>query len=212
VVDSRGENTIIVTPGSNLLVTPDYLQTKLDVLRSAGMVLAQLEIPIATVTWLAERCAEFGVPFMLDPAPAAPLPPALLSKITWFTPNNTEAVFYAGGEESTEQTLARFFAMGMHNVILKQGSDGAIIAGDDGFRHRVDAFKVKAVDTTAAGDAFNGAFAVALMRGLSPDHSAQFAAAAAAISVTRPGAQVSMPSQEEVERLQSLEHNLSPRN
>lgn len=198
VVDAHGENTIIVTPGSNRQVTPDYLRTKLDVLRSAGMVLAQLEIPIETVVWLAGCCAELGVPLMLDPAPATPLPPTLLSQVAWFTPNQTEAAFYAGADESTEQKLARFFGMGIRNVILKRGPDGALVAGADGARHRIDAFKVDAIDTTAAGDAFNGAFSVALMRGLSPVESARFAGAAAALSVTRHGAQASLPSQEEV--------------
>jgi ribokinase len=203
VVDARGENTIIVTPGSNDQVTPDYLRTKLDVLRSAGMVLAQLEIPVETVAWLAGCCVELGVPLMLDPAPATLLPPTLLSQVAWFTPNQTEAAFYAGADQSAEQMLGRFFAMGIRNIILKQGPDGAIVASADGTRHRIDAFKVNAIDTTAAGDSFNGAFSVALMRGLSLAESAKFAAAAAALSVTRHGAQTSLPSQEEVATLLS---------
>ena len=135
---------------------------------------------------------------MLDPAPATLLPPTLLSKVTWFTPNQTEAAFYAGLSESTEQMLLRFFGVGIRHVILKQGSEGALVASYDGSRDRVEVFPVNALDTTAAGDAFNGAFSVALMRGQSPAESARFAAAAAAISVTRRGAQSSLPGQDEV--------------
>ncbi len=198
VVDANGENTIIVTSGSNLHVTPDYLRTKLHILRSAGIILTQLEIPIDTISWLAAYCAEHGIPLMLDPAPATQLPSDLLSHVAWFTPNQTEAVFYSGPGESTEQILTRFFSLGIKNVILKQGPDGALLASAEGSRDHIPIFPVKALDTTAAGDAFNGAFCVALMRGQSPVESARFAAAAAAISVTRHGAQPSLPTEDEV--------------
>lgn len=198
VVDANGENTIIVTPGSNLEVTPEYLRSRLEVLRDAGMVLAQLEIPTGTIVWLANYCAEQGIPLILDPAPAMPLPESVLSQIAWFTPNQTEASFYAGAEESEEQMVTRFFGMGVRNVILKQGAEGAFVASANGDRHRVASFPVNVLDTTAAGDAFNGAFCVALMWGQSAAESARFAAAAAAISVTRHGAQPSLASQEEV--------------
>jgi ribokinase len=198
VVDSHGENTIIVTPASNSHVTPSYLERNIEVLRNAGMALTQLETPIETVQWLANFCASEGIPLMLDPAPANDLPDALLQKITWFTPNETEASYYAVQNESAEQTLVRLFKVGIANIILKQGSKGAILATADGVREIVDAFRVNPVDTTAAGDAFNGAFAVSLMRGNSPTASARYAAAAAAISVTRSGAQPSLASQDEV--------------
>jgi ribokinase len=209
VVDGKGENTIIVTPGSNQHVTPSYLRTKLDVLSNAGIILAQLEVPIDTIAWLADFCAGSGIPLMLDPAPATELPPTLLSQVTWFTPNQTEAAFYAALAESTEQMLFRFFGAGIKNVILKQGSDGALIASSDGSRNRVEVFPVDTLDTTAAGDAFNGAFSVALMRGQSPTESARFAAAAAAISVTRHGAQSSLPGEDEVAAFLAV-HSRSP--
>ncbi|MBS1814136.1 MAG: ribokinase [Acidobacteria bacterium] len=204
VVDARGENTIIVTPGANLAVTQEYLQGKIDVLRGAGMVLVQLEIPIETVAWLVECCDKMGVPVMLDPAPACKLPEALLAKLTWFTPNETEAGFYADGAENADEALSRLFAFGMEHVILKQSSKGALIASHSGERCYADAFKVDAVDSTAAGDAFNGAFAVALMRGMSVHESARFAAAAAAISVTRAGAQPSLATEEETQAFLSV--------
>jgi ribokinase len=201
VVDLNGENTIIVTPASNSQVTLSYLERNKKVLRSAGMVLTQLETPVETVMWLADFCAMEQIPLMLDPAPATNLPDALLSKLTWFTPNETEASFYTLDGESTEQTLARLFKLGIAHIILKQGSKGVILATADGAREVVDAFRVNTIDTTAAGDAFNGAFAVSLMRGNSPASSARFAAAAAAISVTRAGAQPSLANQDEVLQL-----------
>ena len=198
VVDSAGENTIIVTPASNSRVTPSYLERNREILKSAGMVLTQLETPVETVMWLGEFCGAHQIPLMLDPAPATDLPDTLLRTVTWFTPNETEAVFYTLDGESIEKTLARLFEVGIANVVLKQGAKGVILATANGSRETVDAVRVKAVDTTAAGDAFNGAFAVSLMRGSSPEESARFAAAAAAISVTRAGAQPSLASQDEV--------------
>jgi len=208
-VDSSGENTIIVVPGANLKVTPAYLSTKLDVIKEAAMVLAQLEIPLETIEWLANVCADHGVPLMLDPAPARRLPLSLLRNVTWFTPNQTETSFYWTEGDTTEQNLSCLFEMGIANIILKQGSEGAVIAAADGTREQVAAFPVNAIDTTAAGDAFNGAFAVGLARGNSIKASAQFAAAAAAISVTRRGAQSSLPNEDEVAAF--LKTNALPR-
>jgi ribokinase len=201
VVDIAGENAIIVTPGANLSVTPEYLNSKMEVLRSAGLVLAQLEVPLQTVSWLAECCTRLKIPLILDPAPAAVLPPQLFSQITWFTPNQTEAAFYTNGELSQEETLMHLFRMGLQQVVLKLGADGVLIAWQDGRRERIPALTVQAVDTTAAGDAFNGAFSVALMRGKTVPDSARFAAVAATLSVTRPGAQTSLATQDEVEAM-----------
>jgi ribokinase len=201
VVDAAGENAIIVTPGANSSVTPKYLESKLEVLTSAGLVLAQLEVPLQTVGWLAECCVEFNIPLMLDPAPAAALPPRVLSKVTWFTPNQTEAAFYSGQKLSHEEMLTSFFRMGLRQVVLKLGADGVLIAFEDGRRERIPAVAVNTVDTTAAGDAFNGAFSVALMRGKTARESARFASVAAAISVTRAGAQTSLASQDEVDAI-----------
>jgi ribokinase len=198
VVSSTAENSIIVTPGANAHVSAAYLEAHADVIRGAGIVLTQLEIPLATVVRLIDFCAENGVPLMLDPAPAIPLAASLLARVTWFTPNETEAEFYAGEGRADDEMLGTLFGMGVRNVILKRGSEGALIAGSDGTRARIDAFRVAALDTTAAGDAFNGAFAVALMRGGSADDCGRFASAAAALSVTRRGAQPSMPNAEEV--------------
>lgn len=205
VVATNGENSIIVSAGANALVTPDYLESRADLIRRAGLVLTQLEIPIETVARLSVMCREADVPLMLDPAPAQPLDSAILRATRWFTPNETEAAFYAGTRHAVEPRADALrdalFARGIPGVVLKQGARGAYLATSDGWHAHVNAFPVRAVDTTAAGDAFNGAFAVGLMLGMDPAPAARFAAAAAAISVTRPGAQTSMPARKEVEEL-----------
>lgn len=204
VVSPSGENVIVVTPGANGLVTPADIDANVETIRGAGMVLTQLEIPLATVEHLAAVCAREGVPLMLDPAPACELPAVVLRHIRWFTPNETEAAFYLPNQSRPEshKTIAQsLLALGAEAVVLKLGARGVYLGDHNGLDKQVDGFRVHAVDTTAAGDAFNGSFATALMLGNSPEESARFAVAAAAISVTRPGAQSSMPTMSEVERL-----------
>jgi len=203
VVSPSGENVIVVTPGANGLVTPADIDANIETIRHAGMVLTQLEIPLDTVEHLAVVCAREGVPLMLDPAPACELPAAMLRHIRWFTPNETEANFYLLGNADADslQTIAQsLLALGPEAVVLKLGARGVYLEDHNGLARQVDGFRVHAVDTTAAGDAFNGTFATALMLGRSPAESARFAAAAAAISVTRPGAQPSMPTMTEVQQ------------
>lgn len=203
-VSAAGENAIVVVPGANAKVSAEYLDRHEELIGIAGMVLAQLEIPTETIVHLAEICARRGVPLMLDPAPACKLPAGIMGRVAWFTPNQTEAGFYAAGVDgstSAEESVERLRALGCRGVVLKMGERGAYVAAPDGAAAYVPAFRVEAVDTTAAGDAFNGGFAVALMRGLSVVESARFGAAVAAVSVTRAGAQSAMPSMEEVRRL-----------
>ena len=206
VVGSRGENCIVVTPGANAQVLPGYIDSHLDLIRSAGLVLTQLEIPIETVQHLADLCFQENIPLMLDPAPAKALPASLLKRVSWFTPNETEAAFYAhrgmdgSRGEDPSLTASMLLNQGSAGVILKMGSRGAYVAAD-GIEQQLSAFAVEAIDTTAAGDALNGAFAVGLMSGKTPVESVRFAVAAASLSVTRPGAQVSMPTLAEVTRM-----------
>ena len=197
VADS-GENSIIVVPGANGKVDCDVIQTHEAMIRSASMVLCQLEVPIASVLSLVALCSEAHVPVMLDPAPAAPLPDSVWNQVTWFTPNETEAAFYVGQESAAEEAARSLLAKGLKGVVLKRGGGGSLIAVA-GRSTSVSAFKVKAIDTVAAGDCFNGAFAVALSQGNDPRNAARFASAAAAISVTRRGAQASMPTHAEVD-------------
>jgi ribokinase len=201
VVADKGENSIVITPGANAHVSTDDIDANLDRIRSAGVVLTQLEIPIPTVLHLARICAREKVPLILDPAPAKKLPAELFELVEWFTPNETEAAFFIGsaGADSPFAMARVLMTKGAKGVLLKLGSRGVYVATQDGIAEQLRSFEVKAVDTTAAGDAFNGAFAVGLMMNLPCVESARFAAAAAAVSVTRPGAQPSMPSLAEVE-------------
>ena len=204
--DEDGQNAITVVAGANGHLSPGDLDGNLDLIRDAGILLTQLEIPLETVERLAEIASANEIPLMLDPAPARPLPASLLKRVDWLTPNETETCTLTGlppgdlDRASLEDAAQQLLAAGCRNVILKLGGKGCYLALSDGTRRFVPAFTVKAVDTTAAGDAFNGAFAVAHMRGEDPVESAFWASAVAAISVTRAGAQASMPTAMEVDR------------
>jgi ribokinase len=171
------------------------------------MLLLQLEVPLATVERAAQLAAANHVPVMLDPAPARSLPRALLRNVAWLTPNESEAAALCGDPTSSPPTMGRVRAYadelqsrtGAH-VVIKLGARGAFIAGPENRRDYVPAFKVRAVDATAAGDAFNGGLAVALTQGRDGLDALRFASAVAALSVTRRGAQPSMPSAVEVEK------------
>jgi ribokinase len=203
-VDRKGQNSIIVVPGANGRLLPRDLEKALPVLRSAGMILAQLEVPMETVEYLCGAAQRLKVPLMLDPAPARPIPLRMLRQVTYLTPNESETCTLcdAGGRDLNLSTAAEFAqilrSQGAANVIIKMGGSGAYVSGANGFARRVPAFKVKAVDSTAAGDAFNGGLAVALMRGKTLEEAVRFGAAVAAISVTRRGAQPAMPTAREV--------------
>lgn len=200
LVADSGENSIVVVPGANGKMDCAAVDRQGALIRSAGMVLCQLELPIETVIHVLAICAEAGVPVMLDPAPAAPLPDSVFRHTAWFTPNETEAAFYLGNASAPEQAAQQLLQKGLKGIVLKRGSEGAYVAVSGGKAAWVKAFQVKAVDTVGAGDCFNGAFAVALLEGNDPWVAARFAGAAAAISVTRRGAQASMPSRDEVEK------------
>ena len=203
IVSPSGDNIIVVTPGANAAVSPADIDANLDRIRAAGLVLTQLEIPLDTVEHLASVCAREGVPLMLDPAPAQELPAVVIRQARWFTPNETEAAFFSASDptDPPEEVARTLLAKGPQAVALKLGGRGVYLADRNGLNRQIDAFSVRAVDTTAAGDAFNGAFATGLMLGNDPAESARFAAAAAAISVTRPGAQSSMPTLAEVQQM-----------
>ncbi len=205
LVSDAGENCIVITPGANALLSPADLDAQIDVLRSARVVLTQLEIPLETVEHLAMICNRASVPLILDPAPAQELPEGLLEKLTWFTPNETEADFFIGRDSEPSREPAAIAAMllgkGARGVVLKLGARGAYLASGTDPGTMLPSLPVSAVDTTAAGDAFNGAFAAGLLMNKTTIESARFAAAAAALSVTRAGAQPSMPSLAEVEEM-----------
>jgi ribokinase len=207
IVADHGENCIVITPGANALLTPDDIDKNIHILRASGIVLTQLEIPLETVEHLTNICKREGIPLILDPAPAKELPESLLRAVTWFTPNEIEAAFFAGESNGISDlhdpahTAKTLIGRGISGVVLKLGSRGAFIASTNSLEERLAPFSVQAVDTTAAGDAFNGAFAVGLLLGKDPAASARFATAAAALSVTRAGAQPSMPNMADVDQL-----------
>lgn len=202
-VAANGENAIVVTPGANGTVSRKDIDSNAVAIHKAGVVLAQLEIPFETVEYLAAICERVKVPLILDPAPARALPPDLLQRVSWLTPNETELATCVPEEKHVSEAVEVLVKQCGSGVVLKRGSRGAYLATKEGLRRDVKAFSVAAVDTTGAGDAFNGAFAVALMLGKSPLESVQFASAAGAVSVTRAGAQPSMPTVEEVNLLLS---------
>ena len=201
--DDAGENSIVVVPGANALLTPEDVDAHEQLLGSAALVLLQLEIPLVTVERVADICLRHGVPVMLDPAPASPLSSSLLRKVAWLTPNETEseALLGEGARQGEQACAAALLGRGARNVVLKLGSRGAWLAGTDAEPGLITPFRVQATDTTAAGDAFNGAFTCGLAEGRPAREAARRAAAAAALSTTRPGAQSSMATLSEVEAL-----------
>jgi ribokinase len=203
-VDRKAENCIGVASGANMRLSPADVRRAAAVISSAGVLLVQLEIPVATVAAVVQLAARQGVPVILNPAPARALPEKILRQVSVLTPNETEAEILTGiavaGRPAAEKAARRLLRLGVKNVVLTLGARGALIANAEGIC-LVPAFKVKPVDTTAAGDVFNGALAVALTEGRPLREAVRFANAAAAISVTRPGAQPSAPARREIERL-----------
>jgi ribokinase len=196
-VAKDGENSIAVAGGANAKLLPADVRKAKSAFTGASVLVMQLETPLETVQAAADLAAKAGVRVILNPAPAQPLPDKLLKRISILTPNETEAELLTGS--TGEEAAAKLRARGVTTVILTLGARGALIADATGTR-LVPGFKVKAVDTTAAGDIFNGSLAVALAERKSLDESVRFANAAAAISVTRLGAQPSAPTRREIER------------
>jgi ribokinase len=202
-VAKNGENSIAVAGGANAKLSTADVKRAAGAIAGAASLVMQLETPLASVHLAATLAAKAGVPVTLNPAPAQPLPSSLLKLITILTPNETEAELLTGikvnGVAAAAKACAKLRARGVRTVILTMGSRGAFVSEPSGSR-LVPGFKVKAVDTTAAGDIFNGALSVALTEGRSLDDAIRFAHAAAAISVTRWGAQPSAPQRSEIER------------
>jgi ribokinase len=203
VTAADGQNSIVVIPGANGKLVPEQLARQTQLLQQAGILLTQLEIPLESVEYLANFAEQHNIPFMLDPAPARALSVALLKKVTWLTPNETEAAALLNREglqpSDGMEAATALLRKGPRNVILKLGVCGCVLAAAGQRPEVIPAFSVVPVDTTAAGDAFSGGFAVGLMRGHSPRDCAIFASAVAAISVSRWGAQSSMPTDREVQ-------------
>ena len=199
LVDAKGQNVISVALGANGALTPADVKPRLKDLKGAAALLMQLETPIPTVLAAAKAAKAAGVMVVLNPAPAAKLPKELYPLLDWITPNETEAEILTGVKvkdaKSAQLAVDALKRKGVRNVAITMGVKG-VYCGN--CRRLYPAKKVKAVDCVAAGDTFNGAFVVALAEGKSCRDAIAFAQKAAAISVTRPGAQSSVPRRREV--------------
>lgn len=202
-VAKDGENSIAVASGANGQLSPADVKKARSALAAASVLVMQLETPLDTVQAAAELAARAGVRVILNPAPAQPLPDRLLRLVSILTPNESEAELLTGipvdSDASAGKAADRLRAKGVNTVIVTLGARGALVAQGDQ-KQRVPGFRVKPVDTTAAGDVFNGALAVALGEGQLLLDAVRFANAAAALSVTRLGAQPSAPTRKEIER------------
>jgi ribokinase len=202
-VARNGENSIAVASGANNNLSPADIKKAAAAFRSARALVMQLETPLATVQAAAELAAKAGLLIVLNPAPARELPRTLLKRVSILTPNETEAELLTGvkvmDEATAKRAAAKLLAQGVKTVVITLGAKGALAASGSQAQ-LVPGFKVKAVDTTAAGDIFNGALAVALTEGQPLLSAVRFANAAAALSVTRLGAQPSAPWRREIDR------------
>jgi ribokinase len=201
-VDDRGENSIAVASGANERLTAADVEAAGEAFAAADVVLLQLESPLEAVAAAVRLAAEANVPVILNPAPARPLDEGLLAGVSVLTPNESEAELLAGlpvrGEEGARDAAAALRRRGPRSVLVTLGERG-VYASAPGLEGPVPAFRAEAVDSTAAGDVFNGALAAALAEKRPLDAALRFALAAAAISVTRPGAQSSAPTRGEID-------------
>lgn len=200
-VDDHAENSIVVASGANMLLNEQDVDKVVEVMCEGDILLMQLEIPLQTVEYAARKAFEKGVKVVLNPAPARNLPKELFRYLYMITPNRIEAEMLTGikitNDADAEEVAKEIHAMGVKNVIITLGSKGCLIR-EDGVSYRVDAFKVNPIDTTAAGDTFNGALCVALAEGMDLMQAAVMASKASSIAVTRMGAQSSIPRREEL--------------
>lgn len=201
-VDDHGENCIVVASGSNAALTPANIKKYKSKIESATILLMQLETPVETIGYAASLAYGKNIKVILNPAPARELPDGLLKHISVITPNEIEAGILTGivvhDISSAEQAAVKLHEKGIETVIITMGSKGALLYHQQNFTI-IDTPQVEAVDTTAAGDVFNGALAVALAEGRSMEGAVLFACRAASISVTRLGAQASAPYRQELE-------------
>ncbi|MCF0041633.1 ribokinase [Dyadobacter fanqingshengii] len=193
-VNANGENEIVVASGANMNLHPSDLPD--EIFQNIDFALIQLEIPLKTITYIIDKCRSMGIKVIMNPAPAASLDKQLLASIHLITPNETETELltgiYPGNAETMQKASGYFHQAGIAHVIITLGSAGVYLSNKK-YAEIIPAHKVKALDTTAAGDVFNGAILTALASGEDWPEACRFACKAAAISVTRIGAQNSAP-------------------
>ena len=203
LVDAHGENSIAVASGANAHLMPQDIDNARGAIEDGDILLMQLETPLETVEHAALLANQLGKKVILNPAPAHPLPESLLRNLYMLIANETEAEYISGIQITDMNSVARaadiICGKGVENVVITLGSKGAFVK-ERGAYHQVQGLKVKAVDATAAGDTFCGALCVALAEGRSITEAVEFANRAAAITVTRMGAQSSLPYRREVEK------------
>jgi len=202
IVDSNGQNSIVLSPGANRKVTPaDVAAFPFE---QAGMLLLQFEIPLETVLYAAEVAHENGMRVILNPAPACRFPDSLLENVDILVPNESELALLTGlpvtDPASAETAARRLFVKGAKTIIVTLGANGALLMTENESAH-IPAFKVDVVDTTAAGDAFIGGLAAAILKGKSLREAVRYGNASGALAAAAFGAQPSLPANDEVERL-----------
>lgn len=196
-VDSKGENSIILSAGANAHLSPELIESSSEAFKNSSYVLLQLEVPLNSVIKSAQIARSFGAKVILDPAPARTLPDELLKNVDYITPNETELSLVSQGEGMIPRI--RWLENHGLQVIVKAGANGVYFMQNHELTH-LEAFAVETVDTTGAGDCFNASLGVALSGGMSLKNACKFAMAASAISVTKKGAGASFPTKEEVEK------------
>ena len=199
-VDKQAENSIVVASGANANLTPEDIEQLSERIQLADFVLLQLEIPLETIKYVVDLAYSLGKKVIVNPAPFAKLPKSILGKLYGITPNQIEAEMLSGtkitNENDVELAARQIYTLGVKNVVITLGASGAYIFNGEG--KKVSAQKTKAIDTTAAGDVFNGGLLVALSEGQDLETAVNFASKAAAIAVSRQGAICSIPYRKEI--------------
>lgn len=201
-VDKNGNNAIIVAPQANEHISAEEIQNCRDLISSADIFITQMQVNEEAISAAVQIASDAGVPIVLNPAPAKKGLESLFEKVDYITPNETEAEFYAGlpaKKENLNRVAAYFHNKGVKNVIMTLGSKGAYYSAE-GVCGIAPAFHVQAVDSTAAGDAFNAAFSIAIASGSGLLEAIRYGNAAGALAATKRGSQVSLPTGQEVEQ------------
>lgn len=190
---SNQDNSIIVVPGANHMLSAEWIEKNKPLIVNADIVLLQLEIPLEIVAMVVTIAHESNIPVILNPAPAQKLSADLLSKITYLTPNGSEIELLSPNSEDIISKTLYLQKLGVKNMIVTRGAEGVVYKSEDNPTTSKDSIKVEVVDSTGAGDSFNGALAVAIGAGKSIDEAIDFSIKVAAVSVTKLGAQSGMP-------------------
>ncbi|MEW6179857.1 MAG: ribokinase [Chloroflexota bacterium] len=204
-LDAAGQNTIVVAPGANMRVTPQDIEEAEAAFAGADLLLMQLECPLEAVQAAARMAHRHGLQVVLNPAPARPLPEALLAQSDYLLPNQPELRLLTEGEDDVTRAAMQLMAKGVRNLVVTLGEEGALLVTPE-VQEKLPAFPVRVVDTVAAGDAFAAAFCVALAEGKPLREAVLWGNAAGAIAVTRPGAQPSMPTRQELTQFLKEHH------